>query len=68
MAKFFSDFTAGGVLSCIGDIFGKKQSATPIYTPSPTSTPLQTKKDDTMLFMIGGGALLMVMMFMFMKK
>jgi len=66
---FFSDISAGSILSAATDIWGKKQTQAPAYAPyqSP-DPPAAVKTDNTMILVAGGGILAVMMMFMFMKK
>jgi len=63
---FFSDLTAGGILSTVNNIFGK--GSTPPLTGSPTYDPnYGIPKNNTLLLMVAGGAVLFLA-FMFLKK
>ena len=63
---FFSDVTAGGVLSTIGSIFGTTKPPAKVY---PRSTqPVVKKANTNMLLIVGGAVLVVVVLFVFLKK
>jgi len=63
---FFSDITAGGILSGITNIFGKTKPPATVY---PRSTqPVVKKANTNMILIIGGAVLVVVVLFVFLKK
>ena len=73
MAKFFSDVTAGGILSCIGNVFGKKQgyvdqSPTAYQAEITGSSNFVQRQSSNVLLYAGLGGIGLLMMVLMMKK
>lgn len=63
---FFSDITAGGIMKGITNIFGKTRPPAAVYPRSPQ--PVVKKANTNMILIIGGAVLVVVVLFVFLKK
>ena len=65
---FFSNFNANNVMDAAVSIFGRKTTRPPAQVYPRSTQPVVKKANTNMILIIGGAVLVVVVLFVFLKK